>query len=220
MFKNQRQWVATVTQGKGRTLQGDGSDVSLTIPAGVHGVYMTRVHTEHSRFINVIPDDECLVGPLVEVAHHAPSDEVKEIADPYVLKIPHCIRDQKNWRFIKVRSGSIYKQQPFRELPSYDGCKGESYFKIDRHFITVYTYHFCHFTCTMCKKSCPAAARVFLGGSLSSSSSDNRTDVEIKAFLCSFLYLIPDFKKVCYWFPNCALNSILYFTNQSFAMFN
>ena len=60
---------ATVTDGEARILQGDGSGVSLNIPAGSQGLYMTRVHTDHSMFRETVPDYECLVGPSVQVEH-------------------------------------------------------------------------------------------------------------------------------------------------------
>ena len=155
---------------------------------------MTRVHTDHYRFR--IPDNECLAGPLVEVAHRQIGLTEEIIKEPYILKIPHCIRNQQDWKFIKVRSGSIYKQNPLGELSPHDTDDGEAFFTVDSDFITIFTYHFCHFICTVCKKSCPAAAKVFLCGSLITSEKDLTTDVEIKPFLCSFLYLIKDFKKV------------------------
>ena len=199
MYKNKRKYNATVTRGEARILQGDGSDVSLAIPEGAPGVYKTRVHTDQSRFKGLIPDDECLVGPLVEVVQRDLKSiklQVEEMNSPYILKIPHCVAQCENWRFIKVRKGSIYKQKPFTEISSQDTSDGGTFFTIDSHFITIFTYHFCLFTCTMCKQSCPAAATVFLGGSITTEEEEKTTDVEIKPFLCSFLYQIKDFKKV------------------------
>ena len=69
MYKFWRNYNITVSRGEARTLQGDGSNVSLHIPKGSPGVFMTSVHTDLSRFQGAVPPDECIVGPIVEVTH-------------------------------------------------------------------------------------------------------------------------------------------------------
>ena len=114
MSKNRRKYNVTVSHGQPRMLQGSCSDVSVTIPPGTQGVYMTRVHTDDVMFSSVIPKDECLVGPLVEVEHLGTIKETSKMV--YTLQIPHCVQNQKLWKFIRVRRGNPNKGIEFTEL--------------------------------------------------------------------------------------------------------
>ena len=195
MMKQRRLYNATVTHGEARTLQGDGSDVSLTIPTGSQGVYMTRVHTDHTRFPWVIPNEECIVGPLVEVEHI----RTQETDIVHKLKIPHCVRNKKLWKYIKVRKGNPNNGTEFTEIEQRFQPRGDGdYYAIDEKYITIYTSHFTLFTCTSCKKnSCNATVMAFLVGQLRNLTKHRITKVKVKAFLCSELYRIADFKNVC-----------------------
>ena len=69
----------------------------------------------------------------------------------------------------------------------------ETYHEIDERFITIHTNHFTDFTRTLCKYSyCPNVAMIFLFGSLD--TAEGQTDAKVQPFLCSFLYVIEDFK--------------------------
>lgn len=117
MRKNRRKFIATVTHGAAKTLQGDGSDVLLDIPEDSKGLYMIRVHTDHSRFRDVIPDEECIVGPIVEAECCQLGDGRDEKTHRRKLKIlciPHCVRDRSLWKYIRVRRGDIYTSGRFQ----------------------------------------------------------------------------------------------------------
>ena len=193
MSKNRRKYNATLTYGEARTLQGNESDVSLTIPRGAHGVYMTRVHTDYTMFPHVISDAECIVGPLVEVEH------VGKAVDSltYILKIPHCVQNKKLWESIKVRRGNPNNGIASTEVQQRSQPGGDDdYFVIDEKFITIYTSHFTLFTCTSCDNSCNATVMTFLFAQLRHVQKHYVTKVKVKAFLCSDLYRIADFKTV------------------------
>ena len=207
MVKDWRQFMATVSQGRSQTLKPQDSDVSLTIPRGVLGVLKGCVHTDHSRFVRAIPANECIISPMVEFHHCALREEDEEMKHHYVIKIPHCIPDKSMWKHIRVRRGNIYENQPFTEITNVSCDESESEdeedetknwedcYEIDEKFITVHTSHFTDFTCTMCNASfCANLAMVFLFGSLR--SSEERSLVKIQPFLCSFLYVIEDYKSV------------------------
>ena len=198
MSMNRRKYNATVTYGEARTLQGNGSEVSLTIPRGVHGVCMTTVHTDHTMFPHVIPESECIVGPLVEVEHVGKGAE-KERSLTYMPKIPHCIQNKELWKSIKVRRGNPKNGIDFTDLqqrfqPGDDG----DYYVIDEKFITIYTSHFTLFTCTSCNNSCNATIMTFLVAQLRHLPKYDVTKVKAKVFLCSDLYRIEDFRNVCH----------------------
>ena len=206
MYQNSKKYNATASHGESKVLQGDGSEVSLTLPQGSQGVYMTRVHTDPSRFHGVIPDNECIISPLVEVENipFQKIDDKEEVAEKimYAIYIPHCLSDenmwsQELWKFIKVRHGNIHKSALFREIPTKSERQENGvYYEIKSRFITVYTDHFSQFICTICKKVCTASATVFLIGKLIPSREDQETVVKLKPYFCCSLYRIEDYKKV------------------------
>ena len=127
MYQNSKRYNVTTSHGESKVLQGDGSEVSLTLPHGSQGVYMTSVHTDQSRFHGVIADNECIISPLVEV-ENIPFQEIDDKEETpqkimYVISIPHCLSNedmwkQELWKFIKVKHGNIYKSDDFSEIPT------------------------------------------------------------------------------------------------------
>ena len=81
-------------------LQEYTSDVSLEIPAGNEGVYLLRVHTDISRFMAVVKDDECLIGTPTELEHILFSGKAAHC--PHIINFPHCKRDKNTWKHVKV----------------------------------------------------------------------------------------------------------------------
>ena len=196
MQLNLRRTIATVTQGKPKVLQAPDSDVSLHIPEGSKGLFTMRVHTDDTRFPGVIPDDECIVSPLVEVEHKTLSEEVKG-KEPllYAIKMPHSLRYTTGCETVRVRrvekfdsKVSIYEVEESRK-------EGDSY-KIDQKFITIYTRQFSIFVCTSCGNTCQAAVMLFLFGKLEPRQEADDTLTKIKSFICSNLYCIKDFREV------------------------
>ena len=199
MRKNWRKYMAMVSQGKAVTLQDEKSDVSLKVPDGVHAVLQGCVHTDHSRFVHAIPREECIVSPMVEF--HLLSSLVPEETEPkhqYTIRIPHCVPEEAHWKYIKVRSGDIHGDSEFTEIKRFDGKKIQgTCYQIDKRFITITTTHFTDFTCTLCENSCcPNLAMLFLFGSIKH-NVQRKTQLEIQPFLCSFLYIITDYREVC-----------------------
>ena len=102
MRKNWRKYVATISHGEAKLLQEYTSDVSLEIPAGNEGIFMMRVHTDHGRFMQVVRDDECLIGPLTELEYITFSGEPANC--PHIISFPHSKRDKNSWKCVKVRN--------------------------------------------------------------------------------------------------------------------
>ena len=105
MRKNWRKYVATVSHGEAKFLQEYTSDVSLEILAGNEGVFMMRVHTDHGRFMQVVRDDECLIGPLTELEYITFSGEPANC--PHTISFPHSKRDKNAWKYVKVRNQKL-----------------------------------------------------------------------------------------------------------------
>ena len=121
MHKNRRKYSMTVAfAGKRKSkLQAPDSDVSLNIPRKASGVFFSHVHTDHTLFKNVIPDDECFVGSPVELEQL--NNENSDGSKIFKIKIPHCIRHSDMWKKIKVRYGNIHKSDKFDEVPQKAG---------------------------------------------------------------------------------------------------
>ena len=130
----------------------------------------------------------------------------------YEISIPHCISERKHWKYVKVRHGDDLpckdnQQVVFQEIPSKaNRGNAEMYYEMDEHFIKIYTKKFCYFICSSCKDSCSSKFIIFLFGNLE--TTDEKTSVEIKAFLCCELYSIADYKSVSYFTLLLSLNTI------------
>ena len=61
------EYLATVLNGEETTIEQLGSEVAIDVPDGVQGILWRKIHTEFSLFKNVVPGDECMVGPVVEL---------------------------------------------------------------------------------------------------------------------------------------------------------
>ena len=192
MVKNLRQYNATVCKGEARTLKAPQSDVSLSLPKGSKGLFISRAHTDHFRFKDFIPDEECIIGPPIELEQ----PEKQKDGVFYIIKIPHCLPDKKSWKDIKVRYGNIHRRKQFQEVPRRGMMSnGDMYFEVKDGFILIYTQHFSHFTCTACNRTCNSAI-AFLFGNLRVSEAENASKAQIKAYICSTLYSSQDFVSV------------------------
>ena len=196
IWKNRRDYMATVTQGEGITLQAPDSDISLTVPRGVRSTIMGHIHTNYTCFRDVIPRDECIISPMVEF--HSQELGVDEGVGPYQYKIriPHCF-NRGQLSAIRVRCGDIYRPASFKQIENKEQAEGSSaWFEVDERFVTIYTDHFSRFTCTSCNRCCHASIMSFLYGYLVPRPRDMRTILQIKFFLCSSLYSLKDFQAV------------------------
>ena len=195
MFQNLRRIIATVSQGESRILQAPDSDVSLHIPEGSTGLFTMRVHTDHTRFPGVVPHQECIISPLVEVEHKKLSEGAEDKEPPLCfLKIPHSHRNPKPG--VRVRKVDTMKIS-FEELQvKSEKIDMNDTFEIDENFITIFTRKFSTFVCTSCNNTCQATVMLFLLGYLEPRQEANDTLTQVKSFICSDLYRIKDFREV------------------------
>ena len=184
--------------GKSAVLQGSKSAVKLYIPEGIHGFISGHAHTDPTPFLNVIPESECLVSPIVEYNCFFRSN-----CRPnglFIIKVPHCVQDQKQFQYIRVRHGDIYNKTPF-----YEKCA----FTVDDQFINIHTSTFSQFICTVCSQSCSGNPKAFIFGRI--------TPVRyfpiysaLRIYMCSPLYDILDFEQVFSFF----ILTLLYFSRK------
>ena len=148
------EFAVAVIEGDDVTVQDVKSAVSVEVPKDVEGTLWQKVHTEFSRFKGVVPDEECFVGPVVEL-HLKPLLKEEIGQHLYRIKIPHCLTSKKQITSVKVRMGDIRRKKLFEELPikmhSYDTAPC---YEVDDQHITIYTTHFCQFVCSACHNAC------------------------------------------------------------------
>ena len=179
-----------------KILQAKDSDVVVTVSERVRALLWQKVHTEFSQFRDIIPDDECMIGPVVELYLQR---KVHLRREKYIIKIPHYLETKEQLSSIKVRYGDANKNVPFTELRrKLTLCDVMPYYEVDSTHIIISTDNFSQFICTYCgkKESCHNIM-VFAFGSIDPQEQKKISRVKVKVFLCSPLYKIWDFKKVC-----------------------
>ncbi len=79
-----------VLQGAAMTVKEPYSDVILHVPSGVHGILYGMIHTDHSQFADLVPDEDCIVGPTYE-CHIQYKPGYGPPKEPFLLQIPHIV---------------------------------------------------------------------------------------------------------------------------------
>ena len=190
------EFAVAVINGESTTLQDLHSEVSVDIPSGIKATLWQKIHTEFSRFLHIVPDDECFIGPVVEL-HLKPFPDKESGQRQYRIKIPHCLQTEEERSYVKVRSGDLGKKIPFLEMQNKQGSSGKiPCYEVDEHHIIVHTNHFSDHICSACFPSCFSNITAYPFGNLF--PSRNKTEVVIEVFLCCSLYNIEDFKSVSY----------------------
>ena len=199
--KNCREYTATSLrhhdiEKDGRILlQPDNSEVQLDLSVG-SGVLSMCVHLDALLFSQIIPENECLIAPIVEINAYCDTDTPFKSR----IRIPHCLRNKSEYGYVTVRHGDIYKDKPFMPVPhmssldfldllSVDEC-----YEIDEQYIYIFATSYSQFTCTTCKRKCDEDQIVFLSAGFTKVGNQRR--LEIKPFICSPLFDIWEYRKV------------------------
>ena len=196
--KGHENYIASNIDGRGAVLQYPYSDVSLTVPPGVHCTIIGCIHTHDYDLLNEIPEDECLIAPIPDytcfLKQKAPMKDIFEI------KIPHCIQNTKRLSSILVRKGDIHKNIPFQVIPRKTPFTPatQTCYEVDECFITVYTSWFSQFICTSCNKECDREIHGKLYGSHVMLNKDHLAHIS-ELYLVGPLYSIKDFQKVIHF---------------------
>ena len=92
-------------------------------------MFTMRVHTDHTKFPQLIQPGECIIAPLVELEHKKLSDDVND-REPllYIIKIPHSLKHTAQYKFVRVRRGED-------ELPVRSEAGENFAYEIDEKFI-------------------------------------------------------------------------------------
>ena len=192
----ERAELIEVVDGDPCTIQAPDSEVQLQIPQGAHGVVFGTVHTNHQPFLHLISDSDCLICPVCEYGFH-PDKKKLSPEGMFKLLIPHIVKDISKVRgHIQVRQASSKDDWKFTwDIPSGTKARdGETYWNIDKKYVTIHTRHFCSFIVTAEGINCCAqSAELLLFGSL---KQYQMPTVTVKPYLGSLFYETHDYIKV------------------------
>ena len=186
--------------GKVCTVQAPNSDVKLHVPKGVHGAILLNIHTNHAKFINLVQENDCLVGPICEY-HFQPSLYKSEPqVGKYKIQIPHIVKDIRTLRrHIRVSHGDIHSDSPLqveRKLMNYS--QGDVYYDIDKNYVTIFTSHFTGYIVTAEGIQCCAqSANTHFFGS-NRKLPGTKPLARLKVYFSSIHTDITDYKEVRY----------------------
>ena len=199
--------IVRIVKGEPCVIQAKNSQVKLHVPKGVHGTVLGKIHTNHTKFLHLIPDSECVVGPMCEYSIH-PFINGSQIhsTEQFLLQIPHVIQNltevgyQLKVQCVNLNAGvtKLVKTQFEMELESEDSC-----YYADDKYINILTRHFSTFLVTAENiKCCAGSANIVLYGSLKN-FPDSKPTTTVKVYFSSVHSNIKDYEDV----------SISFFTN-------
>ena len=100
---------------------------------------------------------------------------------------------------------------PFHEIPPKDEFDPEeNSFSVDDTHVRVSCKSFSEFFCTTCKTTCQSTIRAFIFAHMRAWPRKNITTLEVKSFLCSYLFRIEDFKQVSLVDSSLSINLYVY----------
>ena len=187
--KGYRNYFGVRVQGTGGLLQGSASDVLLYIPKGLQAFVYGYIHTNPWPFRQHIPEDHCLVAPIVEYHYHE-GDNSGNRRLWFKIKVPHCVTKKEDLKSIQVLHGDIHRGISFSQLSPSNG-----YFQVDEKYVTIYTRRFSQFICTSCNKICNGKGKAFIFGKVTARETMQST-ADLRLYLCSPLHNIRDYRTV------------------------
>ncbi len=177
------------------------SGITITPPVGTEGSLFFKVHTDPSPFLNHIPQDECLIAPILDCFVTTKRALIAKAW--FILQIPHCLSNKDfDAESVVVRKGNVdFSNVPFQKLVlcqrENDGFlhNYESFYLLDVNNILIYVKSFSQFVCTSCKLVCHGQGQAFVFGKIAK-NTDVGTVTSLRLYTCSPLYIIKDYKEV------------------------
>ena len=126
-------------------LRGRNSDVMIQIPAEIKDVLCRKVYTGFSKREMMIPEDESIIAPVVEV--HLKNLKICRVGEGlehhFAMKIPHCLQSEDDWSKVVLRYGEIHQLSKMQNKEEYESRRIGPYFEVDSRHIIVHASHFC-----------------------------------------------------------------------------
>ena len=187
--------IVRFVRGVPCTIQGPDSEVLLHVPEGINAAVLANIHTNHAKFLDHIPENDCVVSPICEyhlqpfIGSKLPTDII------YTLQVPHVVSDVPEARkslkiqHISTERAALINKGDLRKKP-------ERY-EIDEKYVTIYTSHFCAYIVTAkIVDHCSGNANILLFGDLSQDPETERSEATVKVYFSSIHSEISDYRSV------------------------
>ena len=190
---------AVLLSGKADILRGRYSDLSIEIPSGIRDILWRKVHTIFSKQDMLIPEEESIIAPPVEV--HIKRLKIgqsgKGTERHFVLKIPHCLETEEERSGVVLRYGDVKtrKLKQMKWKKEFENRGTGPYYDVDSSHIIVHASHFCFLIPSFIRRKFMSHIRAFSSVALNQ-RINNITNVTVKIYLCPTWYKIKDFRKV------------------------
>ena len=189
--------IVRIVKGESCIIQAKNSQVKLHVPKGVHGAVLGKIITKHTKVLHLIPDSECIVGPICEYSVH-PFINGAQIHSPekFLLQVPHIISDATEAKSkVRVRHVDSVTREVNIIRPHGEPRFGMSC-TIDENYVHILTSQFSPFLVTAEDMNCGAGrASVLLYGSLKN-NPNTKPLTTVKVFFSSALCEIQDYEDV------------------------
>ena len=196
LFPGSHVRAESILNDAGLILSPSNSDVSLIATKGAtDGVIIGEIYPSVWLFRNLIPKFECLISPFVKFTSKSSDTQAYCREGQYLtIRIPHALPNALEVKSkVRVRYGDIFGPSLLMKQAKPDGKiqNQEVSYEVDDNYITVYSRCLTGFMVTLSCFNCNSK-----DGSILVYGSMNGDCVLLKAFLCSSLCRIKDFRKV------------------------
>ena len=199
--KGGKEYVVFRTFERSTQTRAKLSDISLRTLHGTRSVVMQHIHCDTLTIRRVVPSNECLVSPAVRFHVHELVYQQNPEKYKYILTLPHVLPPDCDTSLVRVRYGNIKQPELLNEMAKNEPiCVGEPYFEVKKDVIEVHANHFCDIISTCDGKICTSKVLAIHFGTICTEEESNevRTHVQMKTYLCSYLYSNGTYKSVCY----------------------
>ena len=192
---------ATLLSGN-EFLRARNSDVMIKIPTEIEDVLYRKIHTEFSKRDMMIPEEESIIAPVVEV--HLKNLKIRRAGEGpkrhFEMKIPHCLQSEEETSKVVLRYGEVDGEEKelhvMQTKEEFDSKGTGPYFEVDSRHIIVHASHFCFLVPSLLRGIYLPFLEAVSCVTLEQSKCRNKTDVTVNVYLCSSLGEIPDFGEV------------------------
>ena len=177
------------------TIQVLHSDVILHVPDGVYGIILGNIHTDHWRFIDLVPENDCIISPICEY-HLKRVDATREEENiRFRIQVPHTLNDYE------LVEGKIKVKRVQKEVTS-DAMRftrhqspEEVYYKYNRKYVELFTPKFSQYIIYAegIRHCCGSAAIVAFS---KMTWGDVGPLATVTAYLCNANYGYGDYRQV------------------------
>ena len=180
------------------TIQALHSDVILHVPDGVYGIILGNIHTDHWRFRHLVPEEDCIIGPMCQflLKGSVVADGIR-----FMIQVPHIVKNiHELGEKVKVihRDNGVASKAKFitpRQDPS------EVYYSLNQRYVEISTPHFCKFLVTAEDAECCAGSMTLLTFA-KMTSTESGPMANVVAHFCSAHYLYDGYKQVNVYFTD------------------